>query len=358
MTSEPLSQADAEHLYREQVKRDLPRNFSAHLIHGMLGQTGFRLLNAPTFLPAFILLLSGGSDLAVGMALSLQALGAAITPLVGANLIEHRQQVLPAGFIAGISMRLMVLGVALSGFFLPPTYALYAVMVCLGFFGLFAGAQMVIFNVLLAKVIPVRNRGKLVGLRNFLAGITTACVAWWGGVYLVGDTPSADGYAWVFTIAFIMTSTGLLMLLRVREPRPPTVAPDVSLLRRLSQIPQLLREDPAFTRYFLARALTTMGRMALPFYILYAGQTIGLTGTTLATLTIAFTLAATVSNLAWGYLSDRNGFRFSFLLSVALWIGATVGLLISREFYVVVIIFAGIGAAQEGFRIASINMTL
>jgi len=65
----------AERAYAVMVETHLTRNYLAHLGHGLLGQTGFRLLNAPTFLPAYILLLSGGSDVAVGAVLSLQALG-------------------------------------------------------------------------------------------------------------------------------------------------------------------------------------------------------------------------------------------------------------------------------------------
>ena len=65
----------AERVFQVQVQRNLTRNYLAHLVHGMLGQTGFRLINAPTFLPAYIMLLSGGSELTVGLALSLQALG-------------------------------------------------------------------------------------------------------------------------------------------------------------------------------------------------------------------------------------------------------------------------------------------
>ena len=71
----------AERAYAKVVETHLTRNYLAHLGHGLLGQTGFRLLNAPTFLPAYILLLSGGSNLAVGAALSLQALGMVLTPL-------------------------------------------------------------------------------------------------------------------------------------------------------------------------------------------------------------------------------------------------------------------------------------
>jgi hypothetical protein len=38
--------------------RDLPRNFAANLAHGLLGMTGFYLLAAPTFVPAYIYMMS------------------------------------------------------------------------------------------------------------------------------------------------------------------------------------------------------------------------------------------------------------------------------------------------------------
>jgi len=350
--------SDAERDYQQRVKNDLPRNFAIHLVHGLLGQTGFRLVNTPTFVPAYILLLSGGSDFAVGLALSLAALGAAITPLFGASLIGHRDQVLPVGFWTGGSMRVAVLGFALAGLLFSGEAALYAAIACLGLFGLFAGMQGVVFQVLLAKVVPVTNRGKLMGLRNFLAGITTAIVAWLGGVYLVGNPPTAAGYGWVFVVAFCLTTAGLLMLTLVREPRPPTVADRQTMWQHLTQLPGFLRGEPAFAWYVAARAMATMGRMALPFYILYAGQTIGLSGTTLATLTVAFTIAATVSNLFWGTLADRRGFRLCMLLTIALWLGATLAIMWSASYWAVVAVFVALGASQEGFRMASMSLAM
>jgi MFS family permease len=211
---------------------------------------------------------------------------------------------------------------------------------------------------LLAKVIPVTNRGKLMGFRNFLAGITTALVAWFGGNYLVGNPPTAQGYAWVFLLAFVLTTCGLLMLALVREPRPPSVAERQSLLQHLSGIRGFLYREPAFARYVVARALATLGRMALPFYILYAGQSIGLSGSTLATLTVAYTLAATFSNLLWGVLADRYGFRLCLLITIGLWIAATLALLLSTTQTAVVLVFIAIGASQEGFRLSSMSLAM
>lgn len=358
MDSNAQAARHAERRYELQVKRDLNRNFFAHLVHGMLGQTGFRLINAPTFLPAYIMLLSGDSELMVGLALSLQALGMAVTPLVGANLIEHRKRVLPVGFLVGGMMRLCILLIALSGLLLSGTQTLLAILVCLTLLGLFQGMQGVIFNFLMSKVIPVKKRGRLTGMRNFLAGMTSAGVAWAGGYYLIGDVPTAEGYSYTFILAFILTSVGLLLLLMVREPEPPTVKAKQSLRQRLGEVPQLLRDDPAFTRYFLARSLATMGRMAMPFYILYAGQSIGLSGQNLGIITFAFTMSGTISNLFWGAMADRQGFRGTFLLSIGLWVIATIVLIFVTDLWSILLVFVGIGAAVQGFQNSSINLTL
>jgi MFS family permease len=353
----PRAQQRAERLYALAVRRDLTRNFLVHLVHGMLGQTGFRLLNAPTFLPAYLLLLSG-SNVAVGIALALQALGMALTPLMGATLIEHRPRVLPMGFVTGGAMRLSVLGIALSGLLLPPDQALIAIFVFLTLLGLFQGMQGVIFNVLMAKVIPVSKRGRLTGLRNFLAGIIAAAVAAAGGALFLGSQPDAVGYSYTFILAFVLTTCGLLALVFTREPVPPTLRPRSTLGRRVREIPALMRADRPFARYVMARSLATMGRMALPFYILFAGVSMELTGANLGILTVAFTLAGTVSNLLWGNLADRYGFRLVYLLSIGLWVVSTLVLIISSGLVMTAIVFVGIGSAVQGFQNAAMNLTL
>ncbi|TNE58333.1 MAG: MFS transporter [Alphaproteobacteria bacterium] len=361
----PLSDAGAsapstlsdEDQYREMVEKNLLRNYLANLVHGLLGQTGFRLVQAPTFLPAYVFTLSG-SELLVGLALAAQPVGAALSSLVGASLIEHRKRVLPVGFAVGMMMRVQVLGLALSGLFLPPQQAFWAVCVILLLFGLFQGMQGVMFNFLMSKVIPVDRRGRLTGLRNFLAGITASFVAYVGGRHFIEANTLGNGYSATFLTAFIMTSLGLLALLAVREPEPPTVRPKTRLRHRFAELPELLRGDPDFTNFFLARALTALGMIAVPFYILYAGQVVGLSGTNIGLLTIAFMLAQTTTNLAWGTIADRKGNRFVFILSVALWMLATATLMMTHSIMVFLAVFACLGAGLGGYQIASQNLVL
>jgi len=347
----------AEEAYEKQVWRDLPRNYAAHLVHGLLGQTGFRLVHAPTFVPAYIYLLSG-SEIAVGLALGAQYLGAGLSSIFGATLIETRKRVLPVGFVTGALMRLQVLGLALSGLLLPDEWALVAVALFLGLFGFFNGMQAVMFNYLLSKVIPVARRGRLTGLRNFLAGITASAVAYFGGSYFIETEALGNGYSATFLIAFLMTSAGLLMLLFVREPEPPVVRAPSKFASRLKELPALLRSDPAYTKFFLARALSAFGTIAVPFYVLYAGKSIGLSGQVIGILSIAFLLTQTATNLLWGVVADRTGNRFVFQASLALWVGATLLLITGEGIALVSLAFAGLGAGFGGWQIASQNLVL
>ena len=49
----------AEAKFQGEVRKHLRRNYLAHLCHGLLGQTGMRLINAPTFIPSYVFMLSG-----------------------------------------------------------------------------------------------------------------------------------------------------------------------------------------------------------------------------------------------------------------------------------------------------------
>lgn len=94
--AEGAAAPDAEAEYERFIHANLRRNYAANYIHGMLGMTGFRLVNAPTFVPAYLHALSG-SDVIVGLGLGLQQLGGVISPVFGA---AHRPKRLTAGISA------------------------------------------------------------------------------------------------------------------------------------------------------------------------------------------------------------------------------------------------------------------
>ncbi len=353
----PSRDGGAEAAFQLAVRSHLRRNYLTHLCHGLLGQTGMRLVNAPTFLPSYVFALAG-SEWAVGIARGVQYLGMFLSPVLGATAIEHRRRVLPAGFLIGGLMRVQILGLALAGLLLPAPWSLVAICVFLGLFGFFLGIQGVIWNVLVSKVIPVEKRGVLMGTRNALAGVTATGVALVAGRYLIDADLFGDGYAATFLLAFVLTTLGLAVLLFVREPESPEVRQPSRVSQRLRELPALLRSDRAFTRYFLARALATMGRMAVPFYVLYAGEHVELTGRRLGALTGAFVLSQSIMNLLWGVVADRRGFRFVFMAALSLWILAVMLLIQTTDFSGLLWVFSALGAGLGGFQMSAQNLVL
>jgi len=323
----------------------------------LFGQTGFRLIQAPTFIPAYVYTLSG-SELMVGVARACQALGQALTPVLGATLVEHRRRVLSLALVVGALMRLQVLGIALAGILLSATWNLVALCLLLGLFGFFLGIQGVVFNFLRAKTIPPEQRGLLAGLRNALAGVCASAVAYLGGRYLIEPEVLGNGYAAVFGVAFLLTALGLSMLALVREPDSPEVRERSGVMARLRDLPALMRSDRNFTMYFLARALGSMGRMALPYYVLFAGTRVELTGGTLGILTAAFLIGQTGINLIWGILADRRGFRIVFNASLLVWILAVLLLMQTTDLLPLSFAFVALGTGVGGFMLAAQNLVL
>ena len=152
----------------------------------MLGMTGFRLVNAPTFVPAYLHSISG-SDVWVGIGTSLQQLGGIVSPIIGAQQIEHRKKH-PAGVgdarpaDAGADTGAGGVGLVPGG-----RPALVLALLFLFLLGFFQGPQRVAFQLLLAKVIPIRLRGRLQAWRNLTGGLIAAVLSYFAGSWLVAN---------------------------------------------------------------------------------------------------------------------------------------------------------------------------
>ena len=349
--------AEKEAAYEKFVWANLKRNYIGHYLHGMLGMTGFRLINAPTFLPAYLHMLSGSNTI-VGLGLALQQLGGVLSPIVGANQVEHRTKVMPAALWMGGLARLQIIGMALAGWFLSGQSRVVAIIGFMFLFGLFMGTQRVVFSMLLAKVIPISRRGRLQAWRNATGGLIAAGLAYLAGRYFIDANLFGNGYSTTFIFAFALTSLGLTALrLLMIEPEPPTVRPRSRLIDRFKDFPALLAEK-GFLYFMIVQMLAITARMAVPFYVLFASSTIELNGKNLGLLSLAFLGADTISNLVWGYLGDKTGFRLIMLISLLLWVGSTVLLMGAHDFLPIFLAFSGLGAAQSGYMMSAGTMIL
>jgi MFS family permease len=358
VASAPDDLATREAAYESFIWANLRRNYIGNFVHGMLGMTGFRLINAPTFMPAYLYLVSG-SNTVVGLGLALQQMGGIISPLVAGAAIEHRPKIMPMAIVLGSLGRLAILGMALTGWFLRDQAQVLTLLMFVFLFGVFMGAQRVAFTLLMSRVIPISLRGRLQAWRNAVGGLIAAVLAYFSGKYLIGANVLGNGYATTFILAFFLTSAGLWFLQhQIREPVPPTIREPVRMRDRMRDIPALIAANRDYRWFLIMQMLATSARIATPFYILHVGATMHLDGATLGLLSLAYLGADTVSNILWGYLGDRSGFRVVLVLSMTIWIASTLLLLTLHAPLAVFVAFFGLGAAAAGYMMASQTMIL
>jgi predicted MFS family arabinose efflux permease len=188
--------------------------------------------------------------------------------------------------------------------------------------------------------------------------LIAAGLAYLAGRYFIDANLFGNGYSTTFLFAFALTSLGLTALrLLMIEPEPPTVRPRSRLIDRFKDFPALLAEK-GFLYFMVVQMLAISARMAVPFYVLFASSTIELNGKNLGLLSLAFLGADTLSNLVWGYLGDKTGFRLIMLLSLVLWAGSTVLLMGAHDFIPIFLAFFGLGAAQSGYMMSAGTMIL
>src|SRR5262249_18371552 len=158
------------------------------------------------------------------------------------------------------------------------------------------------------------------------------------------------GYSTTFLFGFVLTSLGLSALqMLLKEPEPPTTRAQSRVRDRFREFPQLIRQDRSYAFFLAVQMLATSARIATPFYILYVTKFLGGGGATLGLLSFAFLGADTASNLIWGYLGDKTGFRLVLLASIAGWFVSTLMLMNMHNVVPVFIAFAGLGASQAGY---------
>lgn len=337
------------------IEQNLRRNYAVHFVHGALGHTGFRLLYAPTLLPAYMQVITGSSAL-VGLAQTLLQLGGTLSPVIGASHIEQRRRLLPYAAKTGSLMRLQILGLALAGWLLGGAWLVAATMILLFLLGFYTGTQRVAFQILMAKVIPMARRGRLQAWRNLAGGTLAAGLSLGAGIYLVAPNMFGNGYATTFFLAFLLTSLGLLVLrLGIREPEAPGRKAR-GFKERLAAVPMLLSHR-GYRAFLTSQALIAAGRMSAPFYILYASRTQGLDGELIGILSFAYLASDTISNLLWGYVGDQRGFRGPLTTSALLSAAALAVLLLAPPSWNI-LAFCGFGAAASAYTMSAATIVL
>lgn len=199
-----------------------------------------------------------------------------------------------------------------------------AVVVLLTVFALSRSLNSLAGKDVLGRTVPKGERGQINGLSTTLSGAVAVSLG--VGIRLLGgDEVSAGVLAWLLGAAAFAWVLALVVYAGVREPEAEVTGGPADPVEEpgwASASWRLLREDPVFRRFVIARGLLLVSALAPPFVVALAAERGGASLAGLGPFVIASGLASLVGGRTFGRMADRSSQRL--MVNAALAASVTV----------------------------------
>ncbi len=287
-----------------------------HLLDGSIYVLGMSLVSVQTILPIFIKEL-GGSPMSIGSVQVMWTIGQNIPSVFVAHLLQRRILFKPPMVFWGLAHRIMLLVCGLAAFLLigkissDTAVPLFLFLIFLipavgGFSGL---PWFQVFT----KTVPVKIRGRLMGIRQLLGSAAGAI----GGSLIsliLYAVVFPTNYALLFFGAFFFTMISFNFLVRVVEQPSVVEGKEGIQLNIFSEAKRIIRTNKNFRNFLFADAFTLMSLAASSFYAVYAVEKFSLPPSYAGTFTAIVMITNMAANILFGIVADTYGHKVNLLV--------------------------------------------
>ncbi len=308
------------------IARHFRRNFFANGLDMVAWLLGMSFMSISAIMPVYVRHLTD-SPLVFGLIPALTDFGWFAPQLFFAPFVERLPRKYPWVMVLGAIERVpyLILPLAVLALNGLPTGLAITVFMLLWLWKSFgSGFVASPWQEMIAKIIPVSNRGRFFGLSNLtgqLLGVGGSAVA----VAILANVAYPYNYALSFGVGavWLWISYGFITL--TREPARPaathTQRIDRAYGRRLMSI---LQRDVNFRTYLVSRWLSYFGGMATGFIAVYAVEQFHLPDSVAAVYTGILYAASVAGYGLGGAAGDRWGHRRVMQAAGATWIAALI----------------------------------
>ena len=244
-------------------------NFWVSVADTVFIMAGISIVSRDTIMPALVTHLTD-SKVAVGLIAALYNLGMYLPQLFVANLTERLRYKLPYLIVGSGTMErgpYLLIAAAVWWFAKPsPTLALFLFYFLLTSSALTVGFLVPAWYDMIAKVIPVENRGRYSGIGHALGALLAMGCAYWAGIIL-DKVDYPNNFALLFLASFAVMFVSWVALALTREPPSLTIKQHIPFARFIGDLPTILHRDHNYARFLLSRTTVQLGMMANGFFI-------------------------------------------------------------------------------------------
>ncbi len=283
-------------------------NFVAFLVDYVFFSIAISFARPDSVLPAFVRQLTSSAPV-IGMVSTIWNGFWLLPQVVAARWITDKPRKKPY-LLVGVSGRIgfWIIGLSLwFGLARTAEATLVLLFVCLAVFALTDGLASVAWFDMLARAIPVKRRGRLMGMGQIISGVAGLGVGWVISRILASVRFSfPQNYALMFTlagVAFIPSTVALLVLREKALDLPEEALEHYHTDGWLAP----LSDDPLFRRLMACRVLVGMISLVTPFYVVHATDVLQLAPAVVGSFVAAQQVGGVASGALLGLVSDRWG---------------------------------------------------
>jgi MFS family permease len=339
------------------------RNFFLGVLNGVLFNFAWAFTSGSTILPWFVSKLTS-SNVLIGFASTLEALGWFVPQLPVAVITSHHQRQMPlytkTAYLRALAFCLLTLSVFIVGD-KNPTWLLLSFFVFFSIYSFGGGLAGVAFTDIIAKTIPANKRGSFFGMRMFFGGSLAAL----SGLVIKKILDSYHfpiNFGITFTIASLIILFALFSFCYVKEPEANLYKEKRHWKENFSKGVKVFKEDKRFNQLFWVRVLVGAYSLGYPFYVIFARKVLGISPGMVGVFLTCEMSGYVLSNLLWGYLSNNASNRLVLILSsFCAFVPPLIlllNILTSLPLPLFCLIFFFLGATAAGLGLGAINYLL
>jgi MFS family permease len=345
--------------FEAEITRHYRRNFIVNALDTSISGVGFSFMSTSSVLPLFISRLTP-SPFIIGLISALTAL-IWLPQILTARWIERLPRKKPYVAITTLlGERLGIVAIALivwNAEVLGPRLTLTLFFIVFTYHVLGGGLVIAAWQELMAKIIPVRARGRFFGVSFFgMSGLSLVAAS--AATVILARYPFPTNFALCFTIAAVSAIVSYFFFLATYEPARPDPRPPVGLREYGRGLLALLQQDVNFRRYLVSQAAWAFGSMGRGFIAVYAVQRFGLPDQVAGTFTAVLVVGQMVANLALGELADRRGHKLALELASLALLAAMTLAFVGNTILWFYASFALLGLSAGGNLVSSLSITM
>jgi len=326
------------------------RNFIINASEGALFMMGSSMISSSTVLPALVRRL-GGNNIAVGLLSILVWFGLFLPQIFASRYALHQQWKKPGairlGFIQRMVLPCIIFVLLFSGSGLPQ------IALVLFFFFIFlyhvcTGVATPIWYDMYAKLTPVGLRGRLSGIRTFIASIGSLLAAF-ALTWILTQFPFPLNFALIFLGTFILQYTSILLQFFLIEESPSPAAAPLSFPDFFHQLKTVFRTNRKLRKFIAATSVCTLATMPLGFFTIYGLNTYRADEGIVGEFTIIMIIGQGLGAIINGHIADRRGNKAALIAAAGGMLAASTTALLAPTlfYYKFIFLFLGMNLGSE-----------